>query len=134
MLVNRTGHIEQKRIEPAECKEQVGILYWYGHPLGRLYEIFERFASRVFHTHCKSVRFPQDKKNVQRPMGWEYGKYAFAIYEGDIDFARVAAILRKAGYSGDPCLENESLGKCPDKRHAEILKKGNRPAEPAPNR
>jgi sugar phosphate isomerase/epimerase len=97
--------------------------YWYGHPLGRLYEMFERFASRVFHTHCKSIRFPQDKKNVQRPMGWEYGKYASPIYEGDIDFARVAAILRKAGYSGDLCLENESLGKYPDNRHAEILKK-----------
>jgi sugar phosphate isomerase/epimerase len=97
--------------------------YWYGHPLDRLYEIFERFASRVFHTHCKSIRFPEDKKNVQRPMGWEYGKYAAPIYEGDIDFARVAAILRKAGYSGDLCLENESLGKYPDEQHAEILKK-----------
>ena len=97
--------------------------YWYGHPLNKLYEMFERFASRVFHTHCKSIRFPQDKKNVQRPMGWEYGKYASPIYEGDIDFGRVAAILRKAGYSGDLCLENESLGKYPDNRHAEILKK-----------
>jgi len=97
--------------------------YWYGHPLNELYKIFERFAPRVFHTHFKSIRFPQDKKNVRRPMGWEYSRYACPIYEGDIDFRKFAAILRKANYRGDLCLENESLRKYPENQHAEILKK-----------
>jgi sugar phosphate isomerase/epimerase len=97
--------------------------YWYGHPLNELYEIFERFAPRVFHTHCKSIRYPDDKKNVRRPMGWEYDRYACPIFEGDIDFGKVVAILRKANYCGDLCLENESLGKYPESQHAQILKK-----------
>lgn len=97
--------------------------YWYGHPLEELYKNFERFAPRVFHTHCKSIRYPEEKRNVRRPMGWEYDKYACPIYEGDIDFGRVAAILRKAGYSGDLCLEDESLGKYPEAEQVEVLKK-----------
>lgn len=97
--------------------------YWYGHPLNELYEIFERFAPRVFHTHCKSIRYPDDKKNVRRPMGWEYDRYACPIFEGDIDFGKVVAILRKADYCGDLCLENESLGKYPESQRAQIVKK-----------
>ncbi len=97
--------------------------YWYGHPLEKLYKIFERFASRAFHTHCKSIRYPPDKKNTQRPRGWEYGKYSAPIYEGDIDFKKVVKILRKVNYEGDLCLENETLGKYPENEHTEILKK-----------
>jgi len=97
--------------------------YWYGHPLNELYQIFERFASRAFHTHCKSIRFPRNKRNVRRPMGWEYNKYSSPIYEGDIDFRKVTRILQKVNYQGDLCLENETLGKYPESRHAEILKK-----------
>jgi sugar phosphate isomerase/epimerase len=97
--------------------------YWYGHPLDELYTIFERFAPKAFHTHCKSIRYPEDKRNVRRPMGWEYGQYACPIYEGDIDFRRVAAILRNVGYRGDLCLEDESLGKYPEGEQAEVLRK-----------
>jgi sugar phosphate isomerase/epimerase len=97
--------------------------YWYGHPLNELYKIFEKFASRAFHTHCKSIRYPLDKKNTRRSMGWEYNKYSSPIYEGDIDFKKVVEILRKVNYQGDLCLENETLGKYPESRHAEILKK-----------
>ncbi len=97
--------------------------YWYGHPLNKLYEIFEQFAPRVFHTHCKSIRYPDDKKNVRRPMGFKYEEYACPIYEGDIDFGKVVAILRKANYRGDLCLENESLGKYPESQRADVLKK-----------
>jgi sugar phosphate isomerase/epimerase len=97
--------------------------YWYGHPLDELYKNFERFAPKVFHTHCKSIRYPEDKRNVRRPMGWEYGKYACPIYEGDIDFQKVAAILRKANYRGALCLEDESLGKYPEAEQTEVLKK-----------
>lgn len=97
--------------------------YWYGHPLDELYKIFERFAPKVYHTHCKNIRYPEDKRNVRRPMGWEYDKYTCPIDEGDIDFRTVAAILRKANYRGDLCLEDESLGKYPEAEQAGILKK-----------
>ena len=97
--------------------------YWYGHPLDELYKIFESFAPRAFHTHCKSIRYPEDRKNTRRPMGWEYNKYSSPIYEGDIDFKKVVDILRKVNYQGDLCLENETLSKYPENQHAEILKK-----------
>ena len=80
--------------------------YWWGHPVNYLYPIYEKFASRVVHTHCKSIRYHEDKKNVRRDIGWEYGKYNCPIYEGDLDFKRIAGILRKAGYRCDLCVED----------------------------
>lgn len=98
-------------------------LYWWGHPLDEIYRIYERFAPRVFHTHCKSIRYPEDKRNVKREMGWAYDKYSCPVYEGDIDFKRLFAILRKAGYRGDLCIENESLGRVAEGERAAILKR-----------
>jgi len=98
-------------------------LYWWGHPLDAVYRIYERFAPRVFHTHCKSIRYPDDKKNVRREMGWEYAQRCCPIYEGDIDFRRVVEILRRAGYRGDLCVENESLGRFPEAERAGILQR-----------
>ncbi len=98
-------------------------LYWFGHPLDDLYKIYQRFAARVVHTHCKSIAYPEAQRNVRREMGWKYGEYARAIYEGDIDFARVVRILREAGYSGDLCVEDEGLGHYPKAQHGEVLKK-----------
>ncbi len=97
--------------------------YWWGHPLKDLYRIYERVAPHVVHTHCKSIRYPKDKRNVRREMGWEYGKYNCPIYEGDIDFKRVVKILRKAGYRGDLCVEDESLEKIPAAERGQVLKK-----------
>ncbi len=97
--------------------------YWYGHPLSDLYGIYEKFAPRVVHTHCKNIKFPDDKKNVRRPMGWEYDKYNCPIYEGDIDYKRLLSILRKANYQGDLCVEDESLGKYPDAERAGVLRR-----------
>jgi sugar phosphate isomerase/epimerase len=97
--------------------------YWFGHPLNDLYGICEKFASRTVHTHCKNLRYPDDKKNAPRPIGWEYEQHAAPLYDGDIDYQRVAAILRQANYGGDLCLENECLGRFPKDQHAEILKK-----------
>lgn len=88
-----------------------GNFYWFGHPLTKVYEAFARFAPRVYHTHCKSIKYPADQREVQRPMGWKYGQYCCPIYEGDIDFPRVVKILRDAGYKGSLNIENESLGK-----------------------
>jgi sugar phosphate isomerase/epimerase len=98
-------------------------LYWYGHPLDQVYEICEKFAPRVFHTHCKNLRYPEDQRNVRRAIGWEYEKHAAPLYDGDIDYGRVAAILRKANYRGDLCLENECLGRFPKEEHVPILKR-----------
>jgi len=98
-------------------------LYWFGHPLELLYGIIEQFAARVVHTHCKSVRYPADQRNVRRPIGWEYAKYSAPIYDGDIDYKRVVAILRKAGYQADLCLENECLKHFPPEQHAAVIKK-----------
>ena len=98
-------------------------LYWWGHPLDEVYRIYERFAPHTVHTHCKSIRYPADKRNVKREMGWEYGEYCCPVYEGDIDFERVVAILRQAGYRGDLCVEDESLGRFPEGERPGNLKK-----------
>ena len=97
--------------------------YWWGHPVNDLYAIYEKFAPRVVHTHCKSIRYPDDKKNIRREIGWEYAKYNCPIYDGDIDFKRVVKILRRANYRGDLCVEDESLEKCPEHERAGVLKK-----------
>ncbi|MEI7731398.1 MAG: sugar phosphate isomerase/epimerase family protein [Verrucomicrobiota bacterium] len=97
--------------------------YWFGHPLRDLYGILERFAGRTCHTHCKNLRYPEDKKNERRTMGWEYAKYSIALHEGDLDYARIAGILRKVGYAGNLCLENECLKHYPKEQHPEVLKK-----------
>lgn len=83
--------------------------YWFGHPLSKLYEIYEHFAPRVFHTHCKSIAYPEELREQQRPMGYKYREYYCPIDRGDIDFAKVIEILRKADYRGMLCIENESL-------------------------
>ncbi len=97
--------------------------YWWGHPVNDLYPIYEKFAPRTVHTHCKSIRYPADKKNVRREIGWEYGKYCCPIYEGDLDFKRIVQILRKANYRGDLCVEDESLEKFPAAERGDVLKK-----------
>ena len=100
-----------------------GNFYWWGLPLQDLYPTYEKFAPRVVHTHCKSIRYPDDQKNVRRRIGWEYGKYNCPIYEGDLDFKRIVSILRKANYRGDLCVEDESLGKYPQSEQADVLRK-----------
>ena len=97
--------------------------YWWGMPLKDLYAVYEKFAPRVVHTHCKSIRYPADKQNVRREIGWEYNKYDCPIYEGDLDFKRIVSILRKANYRGDLCVEDESLGKYAQNERADIIRK-----------
>ena len=98
-----------------------GNFYWFGHPLSKVYELYETFAPRVRHTHCKNIRFPEDQREKQRPVGWEYEKYNCPLYEGDIDFRRVVKVLRAAGYAGDLCVEDESLEKFPAAERGGIL-------------
>jgi sugar phosphate isomerase/epimerase len=98
-----------------------GNFYWFGNPLSKLYELYEAFAPRVFHTHIKSIRYPAESREKQRPIGWKYDDCESAIDRGDIDFARVVAILRKAGYKNDLCIENEFLGKLSPAQTVETL-------------
>jgi sugar phosphate isomerase/epimerase len=98
-----------------------GNFYWFGHPLAKLYELYEALAPRVVHTHCKSIKYPETEREKRRAMGWEYEKYNCPIDEGDIDFRRVVKILRAAGYSNDLCIEDESLGKLPKEQRGKSL-------------
>jgi sugar phosphate isomerase/epimerase len=98
-----------------------GNFYWFGHPLSKVYELIEMVAPHVVHTHCKNITYPADKRDVQRPMGWEYAKYEAPVDKGDLDFKRVVAILKKAGYTGDLCVENETLGRMPESERAGVI-------------
>ena len=97
--------------------------YWFGHPLDEVYRIVEKFAAFAYHTHCKNLRYPVDQKNVRRAIGWEYDKYSAALDEGDIDYRKITASLRKVNYQGDLCLENECLHHFPKEQHPAVLKK-----------
>jgi len=99
----------------------IGNFYWYGHPLAKIYELCSEFVSRVFHTHCKSIRFPAGEREKKRAMGWGYEKYCCPIDAGDIDYRRVVEILRKAGYANDMCVEDESLGKFPAAEQSAVV-------------
>jgi sugar phosphate isomerase/epimerase len=98
-----------------------GNFYWYGHPLSKVYGLFEMFAPHVVHTHCKSIKYPAADRDRQRAMGWEYAKYTCPIDEGDLDFHRIVTILRKAGYHNDLCIEDESLSKFPKDQRGAVL-------------
>jgi sugar phosphate isomerase/epimerase len=86
-------------------------MYWFGHPLSKLYDLATTFAPYVRYVHVKNVKYPEEKREVQRAEGWQYGEYAAPVREGDVDFHRIIAILKKAGYRGNLTLEDDSLGK-----------------------
>jgi sugar phosphate isomerase/epimerase len=98
-----------------------GNFYWFGHPLSKVYELIEKAAPHAVHTHCKNIAYPEDRREVQRPRGWEYAKYEAPVDKGDIDFTRVVKTLRAAGYDGDLCVENETLGRLPEGERAGVL-------------
>ena len=97
-------------------------LYWFGHPLDQVYGIIEQFADRCFHTHCKNIKYPEEKRQVRRPVGWEYEKYNCPLAGGDLDYPRIVSLLRKANYPGDLCLEIECLHHFPAAEHPAVLK------------
>lgn len=101
----------------------VGNWYWYGHPLSRVYEIYEEFGPLVKATHIKNIRYPEEIRETQRAIGFEYGKYCCPLDEGDLDMARIAGMLHAAGYDGPLTIEDESLGKFPEAERAAVLKR-----------
>ena len=100
-----------------------GNFYWYGYPLDEVYEILEHFASKAKHTHVKNINYPESERAKQREIGWKYGEYACPIPEGDIDHSRVIGFLKDAGYEGDICIEDESLGRFPEGERKGILQR-----------
>ncbi len=87
-----------------------GNFYWRGYPLSEVYGILTILAPYTKHTHLKNIKYPEDKREITREGGWEYDTYVAPLDEGDIDHAKVLRILAGAGYEGDVCLEDESLG------------------------
>ena len=100
-----------------------GNFYWFGHPLSQVYEIMRQFAHKVKHTHIKNISYPQELREQQRPIGYEYGKYVCPIPDGDIDHQVVVGILKEAGYAGDLCIEDESLGKFAPEERKKVLRR-----------
>lgn len=98
-----------------------GNFYWYGYPLKRVHELIKHFAPRVKHTHVKSIHYPAEMREIQREVGWEYGKYCCPLREGDIDLHLVVKALKAAGYKGELCIENESLGRYDQAQQKAIL-------------
>ncbi len=89
----------------------VGNFYWRGYPLGEVYGILRVLSPYAKHTHVKTMHYPEDQREVMREAGWKYAEYACPLDEGDIDLAKVAGMLKAAGYKGDICIEDESVGK-----------------------
>ena len=96
--------------------------YWYGYPVSEVRALIEYLAPRTKHTHVKNINYPADKRDIRREMGWEYGKYASSLREGDIDMRWLVTTLAKAGYKGDLCIEDESLGRYEPEQRKAILK------------
>lgn len=88
-----------------------GNFYWRGYPLSEVYGILNILAPYTKHTHLKNINYPKDLRETMREGGWEYGTYVSPLEEGDIDHAKVLRLLADAGYDGDICIEDESLGK-----------------------
>lgn len=105
--------LESLPTENVGLAHDVTNMYWYGHPIDKIYSMTEAIAPFVKHyCHAKNENFPADKKNVQRtPPGWGYGEYATSVREGDIDFARILDMYAKAGWRGFVTIEDDSLGK-----------------------
>ncbi len=99
-----------------------GNFYWFGHPLSKLYEIYAEFAPWSPYVHCKSIHYPNPAdRERQRDPGWNYRDCRCPLDEGDIDYQRVARILRKADYRGVLCIDDESLRKYPRPQRDEVL-------------
>lgn len=89
----------------------LGNFYWRGYPLSEVYGILRLLAPYAKHTHVKNIHYPEEQREIMREAGWEYGKYVCPLDEGDIDLEKALRILAEAGYTGDICIEDESLGK-----------------------
>lgn len=90
-----------------------GNFYWRGYPLSEVYGILRILAPFTKHTHMKNIKYPAETRETMREAGWKYDTYVAPLDEGDIDHAKVCRLLADAGYEGDMCIEDESLGHYP---------------------
>jgi len=97
------------------CTMDTGNFYWRGYPLSEVYGILKVLAPYAKHTHLKNIRYPENVREQPREAGWEYGQYVAPLDEGDIDHAVLVRLLGEAGYQGDLCIEDESLGHYPER-------------------
>lgn len=88
-----------------------GNFYWRGYPLSEVYGILSILAPYAKHTHLKNIKYPEYLREQTRDAGWEYDTYAAPLDAGDIDHSEVLSLLDAAGYDGDICIEDESLGR-----------------------
>ena len=65
--------------------------------------------------------YPEDKREIEREIGWEYGTYAAPLRDGDIDLPWVARTLEESGYTGTLCIEDESLGRFDAEKQKSVL-------------
>ncbi len=89
----------------------LGNFYWRGYPLSEVYGIIRVLAPYAKHAHVKNINYPAEQREITREAGWEYARYVCPLDEGDISLEKVLGILKDAGYKGDLCIEDESLGK-----------------------
>jgi len=116
------GVLESIGSERMGLNLDTGNFYWFGYPLGRVYEIIEYFAGKAKHTHIKNLKFAEQKRNSFRKPGEDWPSSGATIYEGDIDHRKVLNWLRQAGYERDLTLEDESLGRFDVKERIGIVK------------
>jgi sugar phosphate isomerase/epimerase len=100
-----------------------GNFYWFGFPLEEVYRLIEKYAPRTDHTHLKNINYPPDVANRRREIGYEYKQYCCGVDEGNLDLRRVIAILKRAGYGGDLCVEDESLFKQPPEERVGVIRR-----------
>lgn len=86
-----------------------GNFYWRGYPLSEVYGILKVLAPHAKHTHLKNINYPPELRETVRESGFEYMRYVSTLEKGDIDHGHVVHMLGNAGYTGDLCIENESL-------------------------
>ena len=97
--------------------------YWSGMPLSEVHRVIEQLAPATRHTHVKNINYPADQREVRRQVGWRYEEYSCALPDGDIDIPLVIEQLRSAGYRGSLCIENESLGRYPERERQGMLRR-----------
>ena len=107
-LLNVFDRVESERLGSTL---DTGNFYWRGYPLSEVYGILRVLAPHAKHTHLKNIRYPEHMREVTREAGWEYGTHVCPLELGDLDHCKVIAMLKSAGYEGDLCIEDESLGK-----------------------